>query len=323
MTNETTKPLSGVLLLAHGGPDSLEDVEPFLTNIRGGRPFPRELLEEVRERYRLIGGRSPLLEISRREAQALERELNVGGGRFRVYLGMRNWRPFIRDTMCEISQDGVTRLAALCLAPQNSRKSVGLYFQHMQKAQEQLGWQIPTTMIESWHLEPLLIEAFAEKLREALAGFPGDGGAPPSVLFTAHSLPEKVLAEGDPYDGEVRGTAAAVAERCGLKNWRFAYQSQGATAEPWLGPTVESVLEELSREGSRRVLIAPIGFVADHVEILYDIDIVFQQFAAKQGLTLRRTASLNDSPTLIRALAAIVRRHLDAPVEAPSETKSL
>jgi ferrochelatase len=316
MKNQATEPISGVLLLAHGGPDSLDDVEPFLTNIRGGRPFPRELLEEVRERYRIIGGRSPLLEISRRQAQALERQLNAGGGRFRVYVGMRNWHPFIRDTMREIEQDGVTRLVALCLAPQNSRKSVGLYFQHMKNAQEQLGWSTPTALIESWHLEPLLIEAFAEKLREALAGFPGDGSVPPSVVFTAHSLPEKVLTEGDPYDGEVRGTAATVAERCGLKNWRFAYQSQGATAEPWLGPTVEAVLEELAREGFRRVLIAPIGFVADHVEILYDIDIAFQQFAENQGLTLRRTASLNESPALIRALAALVHRHLDAPSQS-------
>jgi ferrochelatase len=222
---------------------------------------------------------------------------------------MRNWRPFIRETMEQIQRDGVTRLLALCLAPQNSLKSVGLYFQHVRDAQAKLGWEIPTDFIESWHREPLLIEAFAEKARECIAGFPGASGKPPVVLFTAHSLPEKVLEQGDPYDREVHETAAAVAERCGIKSWRFAYQSQGATSEKWLGPTVESVLDELAQAGSRRVLLAPIGFVADHVEILYDVDIAFQKFAQERGILLRRTASLNDSPTLIRALAAIVARH--------------
>ena len=306
---KTSEEKCGVLLLAHGGPDSLDDVEPFLTNIRGGRPFSPELLEEVRERYRLIGGRSPLLDLSRRQASALERELNRNGERYRVYVGMRNWRPFIRETMGDIQRDGMTRLLALCLAPQNSKKSVGLYFQHVRDAQAKLGWEIPAGFVESWHREPLLIEAFAEKLRQALAEFPQGAGDWPAVVFTAHSLPEKVLAEGDPYDREVHETAAAVAERCGITDWRFAYQSQGATSDAWLGPSVESVLEELAQAGHRRVLLSPIGFLADHVEILYDIDILFRQFAEQRGITLRRTASLNDSPMLIRALAAIVERH--------------
>ncbi|MGH9784446.1 MAG: ferrochelatase, partial [Terriglobia bacterium] len=167
-----------------------------------------------------------------------------------------------------------------------------------------------------------LIEAFAEKVRQALAAFPGERQEPPAVIFTAHSLPEKVLAEGDPYDREVRATAAAVAERCGLDGWRFAYQSQGATTDPWLGPTVESVLEELSQSGRKRALIAPIGFVSDHVEVLYDIDIAFRRFAEERGMLLRRTESLNDSPTFIRALASVVGKHMASPSEIGSPSHS-
>ncbi|MCZ6490984.1 MAG: ferrochelatase [Acidobacteria bacterium] len=308
---QPAKPFTGVLLLAHGGPDSLDDIEPFLANIRGGKPFPPKLLEEIKRRYRLIGSRSPLLELSRRQAAALEKELNATGERCRVYLGMRNWNPFIRETMGEIAKAGVGRLIAMCLAPQNSRMSVGLYFKRVREAQEELGIKTPTTFVESWHREPLLLDAFAEKLREALAAFPSveteDG--PPLVIFTAHSLPEKILAEGDPYDRETKETAAAVAEQSGLTNWLFAYQSQGATADPWLGPTVESALERLAAEGRKRVLIAPIGFVSDHVEILYDIDIGFRQFAEERGIDLRRIESLNDSPAFIRALASVVQKH--------------
>ena len=311
VSRKTTEPFTGILLLAHGGPDSIEDIEPFLANIRGGKPFPPKLLEEIKRRYRLIGSRSPLLELSRRQAAALEKELNATGERCRVYLGMRNWNPFIRETMGEIAKDGVGRLIAMCLAPQNSRMSVGLYFKRVREAQEEVGLKTPTTFVESWHREPLLLDAFAEKLREALAAFPSveTEHGPPLVVFTAHSLPEKILAEGDSYDRETKETAAAVAERLSLTNWRFAYQSQGATADPWLGPTVESTIEELSKAGCRRVLIAPIGFVSDHVEILYDIDIGFRQYAEKRKITLRRIESLNDSPAFIRAMASVVQKH--------------
>ncbi|MGH9787034.1 MAG: ferrochelatase, partial [Terriglobia bacterium] len=197
----SSESLYGVLLLAHGGPDSLDDIEPFLTNIRGGRPFSPHLLEELRERYRLIGGRSPLLELSERQAQALEQALHPllrgDGKRLRVYLGMRNWHPFIRDTVAEMVRDGVSQATALCLAPQNSRLSVGLYFQRVREAQKDVAADFPITFVETWHGEPQLIEAFAEKVRQALAAFPGERQEPPAVIFTAHSLPEKVLAEGD------------------------------------------------------------------------------------------------------------------------------
>ena len=309
-------PLPGILLLAHGGPNSLEDIEPFLVNIRSGRPFPPHLLEEIRDRYLQIGGRSPLLELSLRQARALEQALHANGKCFRVYLGMRNWHPFIRETVAEMAKDGVTNALALCLAPQNSRLSVGLYFKHVREAQKDIPAEFPVQFVETWHEDPLLIEAFAEKIRKALAEFPDAGDSrsekPPVVIFTAHSLPEKVVAEGDPYDREVRATVAAVAARSGLSGWRFAYQSQGATADPWLGPTVESVLEELAQGGDKCVLIAPIGFVSDHVEVLYDIDIGFRRFAEERGILLRRAESLNDSPAFVRALAAVVGKHLGA-----------
>ncbi|MBI4458425.1 MAG: ferrochelatase [Acidobacteria bacterium] len=310
MTQESAGPISGVLLLAHGAPDSLEDLEPFLLNIRGGRPVSPQLFQEIKERYRLIGGRSPLLDISRRQARALEQELNSTGNHARVYLGMRNWHPFIQETMEEIARDGVSRLLAVCLAPQNSRLSVGLYFQKVREAEEKLGLAMPISFAESWHNEPLLIQAFAEKLEAAMAEFSQENGGELEVLFTAHSLPRRILEEGDPYDEEVRETARSVAELCRLSKWRFAYQSQGATAEPWLGPTVESTLTELAQSGCKHLLLVPIGFVSDHVEILYDIDIAFRQFAAQRGIQLRRTESLNDSPTLIRALASVVQRQL-------------
>ena len=313
--SEINSSLCGVLLLSHGGPDSPADIEPFLRNIRGGRGFSQELLREITDRYRQIGGRSPLLEISRRQARALENELNATqeltpAHRFRVYLGMRNWRPLIGEAMEEIKRDQVDHLIALCLAPQNSRLSVGLYFQHVQEARKKSGVEGPVSFVESWHQEPLLIEAFAEKLREATASFPQSEAGAPSVIFTAHSLPEKIMSEGDPYDRETRETAAAVALRCGLANWRFAYQSQGATADAWMGPTVESVVEELSASGCRQIVVAPIGFLADHLEILYDVDVAFRKFARERGMELRRTQSLNDSPKLAQAMAAVVHRQL-------------
>jgi protoporphyrin/coproporphyrin ferrochelatase len=298
----------GILLLAHGGPDRLDDIEPFLRNIRGGRGFSPKLLEEITDRYRQIGGRSPILEISQRQAAALERELAADGSNPRVYLGMRNWHPFIRETMQQIKRDGITHLIAMCLAPQNSRMSVGLYFQHVKDAEKEVGIDAPITFIESWHDEPLLIDAFADKLRAALAQFsPADA---PEVIFTAHSLPEKILTDGDPYDRQTRETATAVAQHCGLTNWRFAYQSQGATSDPWMGPTVESTLEQLGRQGCRHVVIAPIGFLCDHIEILYDIDILFRKVASQHGIELRRTESLNDSPKLIAAMKHVVGGNL-------------
>jgi len=288
-----------VLLLAHGAPEELSDIDAYLLNIRGGRPLPPPVVEEIRHRYALIGGGSPLLARTREQAEALQALL---GDEARVYFGMRNWQPFILDAMRQMQADGIERIVALCLAPQYSRLSVGFYFRRTQEAKQQLGYNVEIVWTKTFHNHPLLIEAFAERIAPVAEGRP--------VLFTAHSLPEKILENADPYDAEARATAAAVASRLNLPRWDFAYQSQGMTDEKWLGPTVESVLDHYAAEGIREVALAPVGFVCDHVEILYDVDILFRDYARARGIELQRSASLNDSPTFIAALADVARQRL-------------
>ncbi|MBI3325944.1 MAG: ferrochelatase [Nitrospinae bacterium] len=298
----------GVLLMAHGSPDSLDEIAPFLQHVRGGRPTPPALVEEIREHYRLIGGRSPLLDLTQAQAKALEGRLKVDGVRFRVYVGMRNWHPFIKDTVKRMVADSVRRVVAVSLAPQYSHLSVGAYQQALETAQSELGVSLDVTNVESWHDHPLLLQAFAERVQEAFAQLPADACAQVHTIFTAHSLPERMLKEGDPYPREVERTAAGVARRLGLLAWDLGYQSQGATAEPWIGPTLDDLLERCAARGQRRILLVPVGFVCDHMEILYDIDIVAQRIAKKKGLSLMRTTSLNTSPCFIEALADVVRR---------------
>ena len=299
-----------ILLMAHGSPDSLDEVAPFLQLVRGGRPTPPTLVEEMREHYRLIGGRSPLLGLTQAQARALEEQLHAEGGWFRTYVGMRNWHPFIKDTVKQMAADGIRHVVAICLAPQYSRFSVGVYQQALEAAQTELGVRLNVTNVGSWHDHPLLLQAFAERVQEALAQLPVYARARVRVIFTAHSLPARALQEGDPYPREVERTAAGVAGLVELSAWDFAYQSHGATAEPWLGPTLEQVLERCEAQGHLQILLVPIGFVCDHMEILYDLDIVAQRMAKEKGLTLTRTASLNTSPRFIEALADVVRRCL-------------
>ncbi|MDE3161362.1 MAG: ferrochelatase, partial [Acidobacteriota bacterium] len=263
----------GVLLLAHGAPERVEDVEKYLDHVRGGRPGSPKVVEEVRHRYAEIGGGSPLLSWTRRQAAGLASAMGTP-----VFFGMRNWHPFIAEVMPQVRDSGVERLAAICLAPQYSELSVGLYIKRTEEAARAAGLAAEIVWAKTFHDEPRLIEAFAEKLAWLAGRRPA-----PRVLFTAHSLPEKALANGDPYDREARGTAAAVANRLELVNWDFAYQSQGMTGDKWLGPTVESMLDRYAQEGVREVVVDPIGFVCDHVEILYDIDILFRGYAAERG----------------------------------------
>jgi protoporphyrin/coproporphyrin ferrochelatase len=287
-----------VLLLAHGAPERLEDVESYLSFVRGGRPGNPKVLEEVRHRYAAIGGSSPLLRWTRAQAEALERTLGIP-----VFFGMRNWHPFIRETMERVREAGVGQLAGICLAPQFSELSIGLYIRRTEEARREAGVAAEIRWAKSFHAEPLLIEAFAERLG------PLAGSA--RVLFTAHSLPEKALANGDPYAGECRATAAAVAASLGLADFDFAFQSQGMTDDRWLGPTVESCLDRYAAAGIQEVVLDPIGFVCDHVEILFDIDRLFRDYAAARGITLRRPESLNDSATFTAALAGVAKACLE------------
>lgn len=286
-----------VLLLAHGAPERVEDVPEYLRYVRGGRPTPPELVEEVAHRYAEIGGASPLTARTREQAASLERLLGIP-----VYYGMRNWHPFIRDTLARMQADGVERIVALCLAPQYSKMSVGFYFRRTQEAKESLDYKATIIWTKSFHDHPGLIRAFAERIRPLL---PAE-----LVLFTAHSLPEKILENRDPYDAEARVTARLVAAELGLARWEFAYQSQGMTDDAWLGPTVESRLDAYAAQGVRDLILAPIGFVSDHVEILYDVDILFRNYARERGIELRRPESLNASPEFIAALADVVRQRL-------------
>jgi ferrochelatase len=296
---------TGVLLLAHGAPDKLEDVPEFLLNVRRGRRLPDRVVEEITHRYSLIGGGSPLLRLSRLQAEALARLIARP-----VYLGMRNWHPFIADAIKQMTQDGIERAVALCLAPQNSRTSIGLYRQYLDEARQQIAPHLEIDFVESWHDHPDLIAAFRDRIGAALERAQSAAGGPVPVIFTAHSVPEQTITAGDPYDRQVRETARLVADSLGLAEYRVAYQSQGMTSEPWIGPTVESEIDRLAQAGHRHVLIAPIGFVSDHVEVLYDIDVLFREYGKNQGVTVMRPESLNDNPLFIRALGSLVTGRL-------------
>lgn len=302
-----------LLVMAYGGPNSLDDIEPYLLDIRGGRATPPELVEEIRERYALIGGRSPLLDITRAQAEALAAALNADNrATFKPYVGMRHWFPYIREAVEQIVADGVQRVVALVMAPHYSRMSIGAYIKKVEEAVAELGADLDITYVRHWGDHPLYIEAVAEHIREALQKFAPEERKRVKLLFTAHSLPAAIMQQGDPYDAQLRTTARLVAERLGWPEdrWLFCYQSAGASNTKWLGPDINDVLPELAAQGETAVLVAPVGFVADHVEILYDIDIEARQIAEAHGLHLERMASMNTAPRFIEALAAIVREHL-------------
>lgn len=301
---------TAVLLMALGGPDCLENVEPFLLDVRGGRPTPPELVEEIRERYRVTGGKSPAVGITQEVARKLEQRLNQPQrNRYKVYVGLRHWHPFIKETYAELLKEAPAQIIGLCLAPQRSSLSTGAYQKKVEEVRTALGGGCPVSYVGSWNRHRTLIAAIVENIKQGLEKFPADVRATVPVLFTAHSLPERIVAMKDPYPDEVKGTVEAVTASLGNQPTRFAYQSQGRSAEPWLGPTVESALEALHREGYRHVLVAPIGFICDHVETLFDIDIELKHLAAQKGIRLERIAMLNDSPALVETLADIVAAH--------------
>jgi len=331
---ETAK--SAVLLLAHGTPDVLGEMAEYLSKVTGGRALPREVVEELQHRYAQIGLREtpgaeapPLTKWTMTQGHLLEQAL---GGE-KVYVGMRNWHPYVADVIAQMRTDGVTHIKAVCLAPQNSRTSVGLY----RRAVLAAAAGIEVEFVAGWAESPLLAEAFAEKLRPVWAEACAESGRRVPVLFTAHSVPCRTIMTGeasvtgarpgtpvqsspDPYPVEAKRTAQLVADRMaavgfGDSDWFFAFQSQGIGGGPWIGPTVEDTLKAITAEGHAGVVMQPVGFLCDHVEILYDIDIAFRQTADELGLRLWRAESLNDSPLLVKALAEVVSGEYKATVD--------
>jgi ferrochelatase len=301
--------MKALLLLAFGGPRSLDEVEPFLTRLfRGRKPSP-EQMERVKERYCLIGGCSPLPEITFKQAKALEDSLNKRGYRFKSYVGMRYGHPLIEETLREILQDGIKTIIALPMAPFRSRASSGAYIEEVGQAQKKLEEKMEISFVEGWHLHPLFLESIREKIEEGLLQFTGEERKRIHLIFTAHSLP-KSLVENEPYVKDIEESVSEVLKKIEPLPWHIAFQSRGMGAEEWLGPDVESVLIKLSHQKVREILIIPIGFVADHVEVLYDIDILYQEKAESMGMVLKRTASLNFSKRFIEGLAAIVEEHM-------------
>ena len=332
---------TAVLLLAHGTPDVLGEMAEYLAKVTGGRALPKEVVEELQHRYAQIGLREtpgeqapPLTRWTLTQAHRLEQALAASGTPLRVYTGMRNWHPYIADVVAQMRADGISRIVAICLAPQNSRTSIGLYRRALMSALEAnpAAEPIDLTFVEEWPEEPALIEAFAQRLADIYPHAAAETGAALPVLFTAHSVPCRTIMTGeasvtgarpgtpmqatpDPYPVEAKRTAALVFEAAArelptLKNWFFAFQSQGVAGGPWIGPTVEDTLKAIKEEGHAGVVMQPIGFLCDHVEILYDIDIAFTETASALGLRLFRPESLNDSPLLAEALVDIVTSNL-------------
>ena len=298
-----------VLLLAHGSPASVEDVPEFLLRVTGGRQLPLEVVEEVSHRYGAIG-KSPLTDLTLQQAELLAKEVGMP-----VYVSMRNWHPFVSQALAQMQADGIGHAVVICLAPHNSRTSVGLYRKSVAECKDP---EMTFDFVEAWHDQPQLIQAFSEKLKFGLKRAQLEFGTQPAVIFTAHSVPERTVLDGDPYEIQARQTAALVAKAAGLKdgNWSFAFQSQGMSGGSWLGPTVEDTISRLKQSGHNEVFVQPIGFLCDHVEILYDIDIAFTGFAEKKGMRLWRAESLNDSPLLTSALAQIVGSRITAVAQA-------
>lgn len=296
---------NAVLLLAHGSPDSPNDVPAFLLKVTGGRELPIDVIEEVKRRYQIIG-KSPLTAITLKQGELLAAKLTS-----RVYVGMRNWRPFISDVLRQMVSDGVRHAVVICLAPQNSRTSVGLYRASLRSCGDP---QLSFDFVESWHDQPRLIQAFAEKLKAGRSKARREAGRDVPVIFTAHSVPSRTVLEGDPYEVQARHTAELVAKAAALepRDWRFAFQSQGMSGGSWLGPTVEATIMDLKRSKQSGIFVQPIGFLCDHVEILYDVDVVFKQFAEAQNMRLSRAESLNDSPLLTAALAEVAKSRMAA-----------
>jgi protoporphyrin/coproporphyrin ferrochelatase len=303
----------GVLLMAYGGPNDLNELPGYLADIRSGRPTSQAVLNEMRHNYEQIGGKSPLLEITRKQGAALENLLNSEGGDYKIYYGMRHWSPWIEETVRDMLNDGIRRAVALVLAPHYSGMSIAKYHQKVKAGLEMFGdaeHQIQFDFVDSYHDAPPYIQALVNRVEDGLSRWDAAERPNVHVVFSAHSLPVRIIKAGDPYQDQLLETARLVAEGAGLREeqWSWSYQSAGRTPEPWLGPQIEVYVKTLAEKGIKNLVSIPVGFVSDHVEILFDIDIKAQKVAREYGVRLERPPALNDDPLYIRALADLVRQ---------------
>ena len=307
----SSKPEKAVLLLAFGGVDSEADIEPFIKNVLKGRPVTPEMVEKAKERYRLIGGRSPLLDITKAQAKAVEEILNSDAGArftYRAYVGMRYWDPFIKDALAGIKKDGIGSAVAVIMAPFISRVATGGYEADVESALSAQGGTPEVGFTKPFHINLKFIDILAERINKELASFAARTDA--LVIFSNHSLPLSAL-EGDPYEMMIRQTVEEVLKKAGKFDYKVSFQSAGSGPRQWLGPRTEDVILEAKRAGKKGVVLVPLGFVADHVETLYDIDILFKTTAASVGLEFRRCPSLNTDPGFMELLADLVKKHTE------------
>ncbi len=294
----------GLLVMAYGGPSTLDEVEPYLMDVRGYRPTAPEIVHEVRERYREIGGRSPILEQTQAQAFALESALNINGQEFKAFVGMRHWHPYIKDTLVAMQAQSIQRAVGLVMAPHYSRMSIEAYFKKIGEA----GSPIEIAPINNWHLLPGYLDALVSRVRAALERFPADVRSQVPVIFSAHSLPERILTRNDPYPDQLRATVDAVMQCLGSQPHEFAVQSAAISTEPWLGPDVSELIKRFAEHGQKNIISCPIGFVCEHVEVLYDIDVVYQKLAKSLGVRLERIEMVHTAPQMITGLAELIRK---------------
>jgi ferrochelatase len=306
MSNQNLKLPVGVLIMAYGGPNSLDEIAGYLADIRNGRPTSPEVLEEITHNYSRIGGRSPLVDFSLQQVNAVAAQLDPAT--FRCYLGMRHWAPWIEEVVGQMIDDGITHAVSIVLAPHFSKLSVAKYQGKIADGLAMYHGQIEFSHVASYHDAPKLVQALANRTRSGIAHWRDGERDDVHVIYSAHSLPERILKMGDPYDAQLRETARLVAEAAGLQDsqWSWSYQSAGRSPEPWLGPQLEEHIPELAAQGIRKMVSIPVGFVSDHVEILYDIDIQAQEVAQEHGVTLVRPPALNDDPLYIETLVKLI-----------------
>lgn len=295
-----------LLIMAYGGPDSMEDVRPYLLDVRNHRPTSEEIFKEVEERYELIGGRSPILDLTEAQAKGIQGSLNdlaEDGETWKVWTGMRHWHPYIAETMDEMKAEGVEKMVTLVMAPHYSAMSIGAYNNAVDSADA----DIEAASIDRWNLMPGYLEALTDRINDALQKFPEDVRDSVPIIYTAHSLPERIRENDDPYESDLQQTFEAMNAQFPEHEGHWAYQSAAMTKEPWLGPDGSEVIEEIHKAGGKHVLIVPVGFVCEHVEILFDIDVEFKEQAEELGMQLERISMVNDHPAMMRGLAEIVR----------------